>query len=388
MPKNVAIVYPYVAHYREPLFERLLDRNSNASLKNRYWLFSDFQSNVPSLRLVDPCRSFENDGSWQWRRLTNLWLPGGALWQKGVISLAFSSRLDVIVFLGDAHYLSSWVGCLLARLKGKKVLMWTHGVRVKESGLKAIVRLAFYQLSDGLLLYGKRAKALLGEMGIREEKMRVIFNSLDYQAQRDRAESISRSEARRLVDELFAIPGRHRVIYSGRLVKGKKLGLLVSAIAKLRRRGNAVTLLIVGDGPEEESLRELVSNCALGEFALMVGACYDERLLARYFLASDLAVIPAAAGLSVMHAMAYGVPVITDNDFSRHGPEVEAIVPGVTGGFFESDSASSLAETLESWLIGGFSEDASIQCLRIVEESYTPNAQLRFIEDAIDDLAG
>jgi glycosyltransferase involved in cell wall biosynthesis len=93
------------------------------------------------------------------------------------------------------------------------------------------------------------------------------------------------------------------------------------------------TLTIVGDGPDAERTRTTAGD-ELGRSIIMYGEAYDETRLADLYLASDLVVFPGAVGLSVNHALAYGVPVIA---FERrphgphHHPEIAYVVDGVTG---------------------------------------------------------
>ena len=44
----------------------------------------------------------------------------------------------------------------------------------------------------------------------------------------------------------------------------------------------------------------------------------------------DITVSPDKVGLTAIHSMAYGRPVITHDNMDRQGPEVEAVIPGRT----------------------------------------------------------
>lgn len=62
-----------------------------------------------------------------------------------------------------------------------------------------------------------------------------------------------------------------------------------------------------------------------------------------------LGVAPGNVGLTAMHTMVFGTPVISHNDFKWQMPEFEAIKPGKTGDFFERNSVQSLACTISKW---------------------------------------
>ena len=117
---------------------------------------------------------------------------------------------------------------------------------------------------------------------------------------------------------------------------------------KLRERFPDASLTIVGDGPDAERTRAAAGD-ELGRSIIMTGEQYDEERLAGYYLASDLVVFPGAVGLSVNHALAYGVPVLA---FERtpqgphHHPEFTNVIDGVTGRRVPNFSDAGLLDAL------------------------------------------
>lgn len=63
------------------------------------------------------------------------------------------------------------------------------------------------------------------------------------------------------------------------------------------------------------------------------GSCYDEQTNAELIYNADMCVAPGNVGLTAIHAMTFGCPVITHSDFKWQMPEFEAIHPGKTGDF-------------------------------------------------------
>ena len=82
----------------------------------------------------------------------------------------------------------------------------------------------------------------------------------------------------------------------------------------------------------------------------LLGACYDEETLGPILAAADLCVVPGALGLTGIHALTYGTPVLTLDDMDEHGPEFEAIVDGKTGSFFRKGNAQSLTDEISRWV--------------------------------------
>jgi glycosyltransferase involved in cell wall biosynthesis len=94
-----------------------------------------------------------------------------------------------------------------------------------------------------------------------------------------------------------------------RLSPEKNLHRLVDAFAMLVRDGRRALLVIVGDGPERDSLTEHVRAKGLESFVVFTGKyTHPERLLPHlsvFALSSDTEQMP----LSVLEAMAAGVPI-------------------------------------------------------------------------------
>jgi glycosyltransferase involved in cell wall biosynthesis len=381
--KRVAIVYPYLAHYREAVFEML----SRPDAKHRYVIFSDRESNLPALATipVGKARSLDPEGSLNWRLIRNRWLTEHVLWQSEALRIATSLEFDVVVFLGSVRYLSTWIAAILARATGKRVLMWTHGVLRPETGLHGLVRRLFYRLAHGLLLYGFRARDLLAARGFAEDRLYVVFNSLDTAAQL-RALQAQDAEAPMRARRSFGIPEKaHLLVSIGRLIEGKELHLLPPAVAQLRASGHDVHLLFVGGGPARAAIERQVAELDLQRFVHFAGEIYSETELCPLIASSDICVSPGGVGLTAMHAMIYGTPVITHDDLNEQKPEFEVIQAGVTGAFFRRGDAADLAATISNWLASSRDREAQrIMCREFLLRSYTPENQRELIDSAVD----
>ena len=58
-------------------------------------------------------------------------------------------------------------------------------------------------------------------------------------------------------------------------------------------------------------------------------------------------VVPTCIGLSAHHAMAYGVPVITDDSLNEQASEFDIVHHGLNGLLYKEGSPDSLASQLE-----------------------------------------
>ena len=63
--------------------------------------------------------------------------------------------------------------------------------------------------------------------------------------------------------------------------------------------------------PELPALQSIAEELDVEQYVRWLGSIYDEAQLAPWFLTADAFVYPGAIGLSVLHAMGYGLPVVT-----------------------------------------------------------------------------
>ena len=360
---RIAILYTHFPHYRSAVFDQL--RHSSAFEFTFFYDVSGLDGTIvsapkhPSDRHVDSMR------------------VGPFVFQRGVLSLTLG--FDAVVLLGNPYIVTNWLVAIRAIFTGQKILMWTHGWNRETGGFREAVRSLFYGRADVLLLYGERARAIGLRKGFLARKLRVIYNSLDYDAQKQVRDSC-RDNVRLLRDL-----GPPKFLCVGRLVHSLQLEIAVSAISILRTKyGVDAGLTIVGDGPCRSDLAALARKMSVQvEF---LGAIYDEKTLGPLFMGSVAVVSPGKVGLLAMHSLAYGTPVITHNDLDNQMPEVEAIVSGVTGFFFDRGDDHSLALAMERVISSERNRSFFDAAVAEIERNYTPQSQAKLIENAISEV--
>lgn len=139
------------------------------------------------------------------------------------------------------------------------------------------------------------------------------------------------------------------VLSLGRLVTRKGFDTLIEAIAVLRKRGEEVTLFIVGDGPEKKNLEHLAWEHGVTENVRFAGAVTDAELPALYASCDTFAMVPRSIGPDVegfgivyLEAGLMGKPVIG----SRTGGVPDAVLDGKTGLLVPSDDPAALADAI------------------------------------------
>ena len=375
---SVALIPDRFASYRYPLFRALSDIRG-CSLR----IYADTVEDVKGLKLVDPkfCDLDKSNGGLEWQSVKNITFKKLCIWQVGLISKVLSSNHDVYVFWGEANRASTWICALLARMKGAKVVFWSHGLYGNEGFLKHHVRTSFYKLADSMLLYGSYAKGLLMDEGFYGDDLYVVNNSLDC-IEKNRLFKERGFEVPSVKSTYFKTNDRV-LLFLGRLESKKKLSMLIRAVRNLKSQG-PYKLLLVGDGGDRENLENLVSSMNLKNDVFFYGACYEEEELAPLVMMSHVCVAPGEVGLTAMHSLVYGTPVITHNKFSEQMPEFEVIKEGESGGYFEHDDQKNM-ETVISDVCNKVDsgEIDSESCRGGVMLNYTVDYQVEVFESML-----
>ena len=230
-------------------------------------------------------------------------------YQSGVPELA--RRFDVVIAMFDPQWLSSVRYCLT---RGEAPFVWWgHGYG--RSPLANRLRTALARRADAILLYDDEARARFVRAGIPGERAFVAPNTIAI------PEPL-------LVEDASE---RSSFVFVGRLQARKRVDLLLEAFARAVDRIPAhVGLDIVGEGAEGEALRSLAARLGLESRVRFHGRVTDESLLRPIFARALAYVSPGPVGLGVLHAFAYGVPVVTCPG-PGHGPELSNVREGETG---------------------------------------------------------
>lgn len=230
---------------------------------------------------------------------------------------------------------------------------------------------------DGIFVYSNYGKHLMIEQGISSEKIFTIHNSLHYDEQLKLRKQIKSST---VYFDYFH--NEHpTIIFIGRLTKVKQLDMLLHAVANLKKKGEVYNVVFVGDGLEKHSLQLLAKELNLESQIWFYGACYDEKVNAELVYNADVCVAPGNVGLTAMHAMVFGTPVISHNDYKWQMPEFEAIQDGITGTFFDRGNIKSLEETISRWFANnGVKRDiVRKQCYNEIDSNWNPYFQMEVI---------
>ena len=383
--RRIALVPDRFALYRYPVFRLISERCPDGA---EVVIYADPREDTSSIKLVSAqyCNMDLKSGGIRWQKVRSFYVGKICFWQTGLQKLAVRGSYRVIVYWGEAHRLSTWLSASMARLSGKKVVFWTHGIYGNEGYFKRKFRTLFYRLAHMLLLYGEHGRKQLELSGIPKERLYVINNSLNVQAQLQKIRSIDPAALNSIRRE-FCSDTEDLLVFVGRLEPQKNLSLLLQAVAILREQGKPIKALIIGDGSERGALVKQVKDLGIGEKIIFYGECYDDDVVLPLLAASDICVSPGEVGLTAMHALVSGTPVISHDDFPNQMPEFEAIRPGESGAFFRRGDAMDLVSKISACLADIEAGCITAEkCRRNVIGKYTPEFQNSVFYQAVAPL--
>lgn len=153
----------------------------------------------------------------------------------------------------------------------------------------------------------------------------------------------------------YGLGDRPTVLCLSRLVPRKGQDMLIRALPQIRRRIDGAVLVIVGGGPHEGRLRELVRQVGVDEHVVITGGVPAAELAAHHTVA-DVFAMPCrtrGAGLDVeglgivyLEASATGVPVVA----GRSGGAPETVREGETGTVVDGTNIAEIADAVSDVL--------------------------------------
>lgn len=359
MNKKICLIYNFAHHYRTDIF-CLMDKELSID-----FVFGDKYLDVKKMD-YSLIKNFKKE-------VKNIVLFKKPIYyQQGVLKLLFG-KYSSFLMLGEPICLSTWLMLILCKVFKKKIYFWSHGWYGKETFIIGILKKIFFSLSDGVFLYSDYSKKLMVNENFNKDKLHVIYNSLSYDSQLKERINIKDSN----------IYNRHfkndfkNLIFIGRLTKVKKLNMILEALNILKNKNKYYNLTFIGEGESKSYLLKLVEKYKLSDVVWFYGKSYKESELSTLIYNADLCVSPGNVGLTAIHSLNYGTPVLTHNNFAYQMPEFEAIQQNKTGLFFDYNDVSSLSDKIQFWLENNTDKNKIRKaCYEVIDKKYNPYYQI------------
>ena len=353
---KLCCIFNYAPLYRKSIYAAI-DNEFDAQ-----FCFSDMKSDIKKMDYSD----FKNKPIIVYDRFVPL------LFRFGIIKLAFKDYHSYLV-IGDAN-ISYLFFIPLCHLMGKKVYAWGHGYKTFQGKIGRFQKWLAKHF-DVYFTYGEGGKRRMIDLGIPANKLEVIYNSLNDGVDGTKQLECQSNRISRHFKNDFPT-----LVFVGRLTEVKQLDWLIRAQAFHKSQGLNYNLLIVGDGVERRKLEQLVKDYVLTKQVWFYGQCYDDNELSVLLYNSSLCVSPGNVGLTALHAMSYGTPVISNDDFESQMPEYEAIVPGKTGLLYKKGDFNDFCKKIEDWLSDKIERNVVRQnCYEVINNHFNSKYQIALL---------
>jgi glycosyltransferase involved in cell wall biosynthesis len=177
--------------------------------------------------------------------------------------------------------------------------------------------------------------------------------------------------------------GERLVVSVARLHPQKDLPMLLDAVDHVRRRVDGVRLVIVGEGPEEKTLRQRVDASDLGNVVTFAGA---RASAADELAAADVVAISSSwesGPLVLFEAMQLGRPVVA----TAVGAVPDVVTDGETGRVVPPGDVGAFADALTELLTDASWANALGDAGRLsIAASYGPDAMAAATEAVYREL--
>lgn len=200
------------------------------------------------------------------------------------------------------------------------------------------------QRADAVTVICEGLRRDLLARGVPPERLSVIPNSIDpaeFEMSPRRDAELARS---------LGLDGHLVLGFVGSFYGYEGLAFLINALPAILARLPRAKLLLVGGGPQEQTLRDLATSSGVGDRVVFTGRVPHE-MVTRYYSIVDILVFPRlpmrltelVTPLKPLEAMAQGRLVVA----SDVGGHRELIEPGRTGWLFRAGDEHALVDCLQ-----------------------------------------
>lgn len=277
--------------------------------------------NSPWLRVVSYDGRYNRPGS----------LIGAArglrqLFRKHDVNIAHSHGWDADVVVGLARR-----GLSVRHVVHQHILAdWAASPRLIHRARRAITRVALRGSNHWIAVSVPVRQSLRRLRWLPQDAVTVISNGVDLERFSPRTDP----------------PRRPRPVIgaAARLARMKGLEFLIEAVALLNDRGPTCDLVIAGSGPERERLADRAQALGVEDRVILRGFCND---MPAFYRGLDIVALPSVSPeglpLSILEAMACGLPVVSTNLAGVS----DVVTEGKTGALVPPGDPAALASALE-----------------------------------------
>jgi glycosyltransferase involved in cell wall biosynthesis len=243
---------------------------------------------------------------------TDYYLSPRIIWQL------LRARPDVIISGG--YSIPSFYACLYCKLSGAKLIIFSDGTPAYEKKLGRLQHIARRLLVPRVAAFIAKSKPAADRFEELGAKGRIFLAP--------HTTNLAPLLAIGATRNWFDRP-ELRILCVGRLIPRKGVQHLIRALAGMRPVQRAVSLTIVGSGPQQSELEALARS--LGVCRIHFAGFVDQERLPAYYAAADVFVLPTLDdpfGMVLLEAAASGLALVA----SEHaGATLDLVKDGESG---------------------------------------------------------
>jgi glycosyltransferase involved in cell wall biosynthesis len=369
---KVAVLYRVVQDWRAPIFERL---------SQIYDLVVYFGPDFQGTKVI----STKKEWNFKKKKLFSVKIRFNGSYGEGYTIFSPSLLLNliktkplVVISEGTSNIFNAIQGFIYCKLFNKRFIWWSLGALhseinlPKRKGLKRKIINYIETHSDAIITYSSQGKKYFINVGVPENRIFIAVNVIDTEL---RKLEISKNIAHSHLDD-----HKLNILYVGAINPAKKLDILIKACERVKLSiGNNFTLNVVGDGPSKNNCVELMQDLGLNKQITFHGQVIDE--VSKYFLKSDVYVMPGLGGLGISDAMVHGLAVIcTHGD----GCEKDLVTNDWNGYFIDIMNTENLADAiLKIYNNPQLLQTFKANSVKRINEEFNINTYITSINEAI-----
>ena len=215
----------------------------------------------------------------------------------------------IIITEGASNLFNALTGFIYAKIFRKKYIYWTLGIieNKKQSKFRKFLDIFINFIekkSDAIIVYSSFGAEYYLKKNIPKEKIYIAVNVVDTEK---RLKEISMLDQESLYNKAHET-SKFNILFVGALTKVKNADNLIRAFQNIENEFPGLCkLTIVGDGEERDFLENLSKELSISQIEFKGNVIAGVN---KYFLESDIFVMPGLGGLAVSDAMVHGIPVI------------------------------------------------------------------------------
>jgi len=344
--KKVAFITEIPTFYREPLFEKLSQRQ-NLSIEVIYCAYTEYGRQWKQELKNYPYKVL---GGLKWTMVGN----GDNIFvlkvNPGIWNQLSRGGFDAVIIGGymQPTMQMAILWCLLNRVP---YILWSESHNITPRPILKrilkwpIVKLAI-KMAAAFLVMGSDSRNYLISYGANPAKIFFFPNTPDVKKLAEESSNY-RKDIERLRTGL-RIQGSPVIIYSGRLIGYKNVETLLRAFQLVQEDLPQTGLIILGDGPLRSSLENFTKKLKLSNVCF-VGFIQPKDLI-KYYACSDVFVLSSYSdtwGVVVLEAMSCGLPVVVSD---KVGCAKDIVHPNKSGFVVSVKSTKELALAISKLL--------------------------------------